>query len=172
MGASHLICFLDLTRRRVDFDRKPMRWYTAWVDTLRLRQETHAFCAFIDIRKAFDAAWVEATLVRLAQVGVTGSMWRTITNFLVGTLSHVHVGDAHSHSWVDTGVAQGRVLSPLLFNLLVNSVAADIPSLAVQVSACITRQVSGSSASYMQMTWSFLRTRRRICSLGSTQLPI
>ena len=42
----------------------------------------------------------------------------------------------------------------------------------VQVSACITRQISGSSASYMQMIWSFLRTRRRICSLGSTQLLI
>ena len=96
------------------------------VDTLRLRQETHTFCAFIDIRKAFDTAWVEATLVRLAQIGVTGGMWRTITNFLVGTISQVRIGDAHSHPWMDTGIAQGRVLSPLLFNLLVNSLAADI----------------------------------------------
>ena len=45
---------------------------------------THTFCAFIDLRKAFDTAWVEATLVRLAQIGVIGGMWRTITNFLVG----------------------------------------------------------------------------------------
>ena len=96
------------------------------VDTLRLRQETHTFCAFIDIRKAFDTAWVETTLVRLAQIGVTGGMWSTITNFLVGTISQVRIGDAHSHPWMDTGIAQGRVLSPLLFNLLVNSLAADI----------------------------------------------
>ena len=74
------------------------------------------------------------------------------------------------HSWVDTGIAQGRVLSPLLFNLLVNSSAADIA--AVQVFAYIARHVSGSCASYIQMTWSFLRTRRRICSLGLTQLPV
>ena len=83
-------------------------------------------------------------------------MWRTITNFLVGTLSHVRVGDAHSHSWVDTGIEQR---------------GCGHPSLLSRCPACITRQVSGSSASYMQMTWSFLRTRR-ICRLGSTQLPI
>ena len=53
---------------------------------VKLRQETHT--------KAFDAAWVEATLVRQAPVGVTGGMWRTITNFLVGTISHVRVGEA------------------------------------------------------------------------------
>ena len=53
------------------------------VDTLRLRQETHTFCAFVDIRMGFDTAWVQATLFRLAQIGVTGGMWRTITNFQV-----------------------------------------------------------------------------------------
>ena len=83
------------------------------VDTLRLRQDTNAFCAFVDIRKAFDTSWVEATLVRLHQSGVTGGMWRTIANFLCGTLSQVRVrGDVS--------------LSPLLFNLLVNSLAAAI----------------------------------------------
>ena len=83
-------------------------------------------CAFIDIRQAFDAAWVVATLVRLAQIGVTGGMWRTITNFLVATISQVRIGDAQAHPWMDLGIAQGRALSPPLFNLLVNSSAADI----------------------------------------------
>ena len=105
---------------RLDETQGGFRWGAdalvySWVDTLRLRQETHTFCAFIDVRMAFDTAWVEATLVRLGQVGVTSGMWRTITNFLVGTLSHVRVGDAHSHSWVDTGIAQGRVLPPPAF---------------------------------------------------------
>ena len=97
---------------RLDETQGGFRWgadalVNSLVDTLRFR-------------KAFDTAWVEATLVRLAQVGVTGGMWRTITNFLVGTLSHVRVGDAHSHSWSDAGIACYSI------NLLVNSVAADI----------------------------------------------
>ena len=69
---------------RLDETQGGFRWGAdalvySLVDTLRLRQETHSFCAFVDIRKAFHAAWVEATLIRLAQVGVTGGMWRTIT---------------------------------------------------------------------------------------------
>ena len=40
--------------------------------------------------------------------------------------------------WVDSGIAQGRVLSPLLFNLLVNSLAATISraSPGVRLSSC------------------------------------
>ena len=53
-------------------------------------------------------------------------MWRTIANFLCGTLSQVQAHGEVSFPWVDTGIAQGRVLSPLLFNLLVNSLAAAI----------------------------------------------
>ena len=75
---------------------------------------------------AFDTSWVEVTLVRMHQVGVTGGMWRTVANFLCGTLSQVRVCGDVSPPWVDTGIASGRVLSPLLFNLLVNSLAAAI----------------------------------------------
>ena len=73
-----------------------------------------------------DISRVEATLVRLHQAGETGGMWRTIANFLCGTLSQVRARGKVSSPWVDTGIAQGRVLSPLLFNLLVNSLAAAI----------------------------------------------
>ena len=36
------------------------------VDSLRLRRHEHTFAVFIDIKKAFDSHWVEATLVRLS----------------------------------------------------------------------------------------------------------
>ena len=75
------------------------------LDTLRLREDMHTFCAFVNIRKVFDTSWVEATLVRLHQVGVTGGMWRTVENFFVRVCGDV------SPPWVDTGIAQGRVLT-------------------------------------------------------------
>ena len=99
-------------------------------------------------------------------------MRRTITNFLVGTLPHVRVGDAHSHSWVDTGVAQGRVLSHLLFSLLVNRVATDIRRCCPRVRLHHSSSLKFVCQLYIHLTWSFLHTRRRICSLGSTQFPI
>ena len=62
-------------------------------------------------------------------------IWRTIANFLCSTLSQ---SDDVSHPWVDSGIVQGRVLSPLLFNLLVNSLAAAISraSPGVRLSSC------------------------------------
>ena len=47
---------------------------------------------------------------------VTGGMWLTVANFLCGTLSHVRVCEDVSPPWFDNCIAQGRVLSPLLFN--------------------------------------------------------
>ena len=84
---------------RLDEGQGRFRWEAdtcvcGLVDALLLRQDTHTFATFVDIRKAFDTSWIEATLVRLWDVGVTGGMWRTIANFLCGTLSQVrdHVG--------------------------------------------------------------------------------
>ena len=34
--------------------------------------------AFMDVRKAFDVAWRNAVLVKLAESGITGSMWRVL----------------------------------------------------------------------------------------------
>ena len=95
------------------------------MDSLRLRHQVHTFVAFIDIKKAFDSCWVETTLVRLHDVGILGRLWHLLANFLCGTLSQVRLGDSTSQPWVDSGVAQGRVLSPLLFNLLVDSLLAE-----------------------------------------------
>ena len=98
------------------------------VDTLPLRRHEHTFVAFIDIKKAFDSCWVEATLVRLFDFGVTGSLWHLLANFLCGTLSQVRLGGSVSSPWVDSGIAQGRILSPLLFNLLIDSLAVTLRS--------------------------------------------
>lgn len=83
------------------------------------------YSTLVTSEKVFDTAWVEATVVRLDQGAVTSGMWRTVSNLLVGTISQVRKGDAQSHLWMDSGIAQGRVLSTILFSLLVNRLAAD-----------------------------------------------
>ena len=61
------------------------------VDSLRLRRHEHTFVTFIDIKKAFDSCWVEATLVRLFDFGFMGRLWHLLANFLCGTLSQVRL---------------------------------------------------------------------------------
>ena len=86
----------------------------------------------MDIQRAFDTSWVEGTLVRLHEVGVRGQMWHLMCHFLRGTQSQARVGASLSAPWSDTGIAQGRVLSPLLFNL-VDSLATNVRQFAPSV---------------------------------------
>ena len=125
------------------------------VDSLRLRRHEHTLVAFIDIKKAFDSCWVEATLVRLFDFGVTGRLWHLLANFLCGTMSQVRLGGSVSSPWVDSGIAQGRVLSPLLFNLLIDSLAVTLRSALSPVSPSLPLTPSVTSASSMLMTSSF-----------------
>ena len=54
------------------------------------------------------------------------TLWHLLANFLCGTLSQVRIGDSASQPLVDTSIAQGRVLSPLLFDLLIDSWATTL----------------------------------------------
>ena len=94
------------------------------VNVLSMRASTHTFVAFVDIEKAFETSWVEATLVRLHDIGVRGLLSQLLTNFQRQTVSQVRLGGDLSESWPDSCVAQGRVLSPLLFNLLVDGLCS------------------------------------------------
>ena len=62
-------------------------------------------------------------MVELFSMGVQGRMWALIAHFVHGTFSQVRSGADLSEPWQDTGIAQGRVLSPLLFNILVDGLA-------------------------------------------------
>ena len=79
------------------------------IDVLYMRSTTHTFVAFVDTHKAFDTSWVEATLVRL----FSRRMWKLMAHYVHGTQPQVRLGSALSMVWQDSGIAQGRVLSPL-----------------------------------------------------------
>ena len=56
------------------------------IDVLHMRSATHTFVAFVDIFKAFDTSWVEATMVELFSMGVQGRMWALIAHFVAGQM--------------------------------------------------------------------------------------
>ena len=61
----------------------------------------------------------------------------------------IRTGSDVSHPWVDSGIAQNRVLSPKLFNLSVNSLAATISE--VRLISCSDFKLSNH---YLLTTWS------------------
>ena len=117
---------------QIDESQAGFRWgaeehvYTL-AECLRLRARKRTFCAFVDVRKAFDVAWRDAVKVRLADLGVTGSTWKVLDDLLTDTSARVAVNGSMSQPWSETaGVRQGSVLGPLLFNILFDSISAAV----------------------------------------------
>ena len=99
-----------------------VQFYTLW-ETLRLRKNSRTFCAFLDLRKAFDIAWRDGAL--LIRAGIPIHLWHLVDDLVSDRTAAVRIGSCAFDSWdVESGVGQGAVLSGFLFNLLINGLAA------------------------------------------------
>ena len=68
-------------------------------EIFRLRARRRTFCAFVDVRKAFDVAWRDAVLLKLASFGVTGGLWSVIADLITNTTARVSVNGSFSEPW-------------------------------------------------------------------------
>jgi ribonuclease HI len=82
-------------------------------------QKESTVAVYLDISKAYDCVWIQGLMFKLASIGVTGRLLGWIKNFLTGRSLCVRVG-SHLSEFRDvkTGVPQGAVISPLLFNIM------------------------------------------------------
>ena len=81
------------------------------------------FGVFIDIEKAYDMVWHHGLLRKLANLNIKGHMFRFLENFInCRYIKVLYNGVASDSKRVTTGLPQGSILSPLLFNVYINDI--------------------------------------------------
>ena len=82
---------------------------------------------FLDIEKAYDSLWKEGLLFKIHDLGVRGRMFNWVQDFLKGRTIQVRVGGVRSKVVeIENGTPQGSVISPILFNIMINDIFANI----------------------------------------------
>jgi hypothetical protein len=97
------------------------------VEIVRMKKRGGLFCAFLDVKKAYDRVFRDGLWERVREEGVRGKMWRVLKCMYRNVQSAVRVNDVMT-GWFDVnvGLRQGCVLSPVLFNIFINGLVKEL----------------------------------------------
>jgi hypothetical protein len=91
------------------------------------------YCAFLDVKKAYDMLDRDTLWKRLIEVDLRGKMWRVLRNLYEVVESSVLVGHQRTEWFqVEAGVRQGCILSPILFAIFIDGLARAVKRVRVK----------------------------------------
>ncbi len=107
----------------------------------------YVLAVFLDLQNAFDLTWHKGLLFKLKEYGITGTIFKWIRSFLQGRSIQVRVGSSLSQrEHLSRGTPQGSVISPTLFNIIINDFAKIV---SAKDSGIIVSQFADDSSEWM-----------------------
>jgi hypothetical protein len=89
--------------------------------TLNFNNKMSTTAVFLDIEKAFDTTWHTGLLYKLAKMEFSVNLIKLISSFLSQRKVRFSVeSELSTPRYMEAGVPQGSVLSPILYNLYIN----------------------------------------------------
>ncbi|GFY03802.1 RNA-directed DNA polymerase from mobile element jockey [Trichonephila clavipes] len=88
------------------------------VETIKsgLKDKKSTGAVFLDIQKAFDRVWREGLIFKLIKYDFPSPLIKLISSYLADRNFSVRINDTHSsHRPTEAGVAQGTLISPLIY---------------------------------------------------------
>jgi hypothetical protein len=95
------------------------------IQTRKLKKQD-TFVAYIDFSKAYDRINREFLWQKLGKLGINGHMMRALKSIYTNVSSCVKLATKTEWFAVKTGLRQGCLISPLLFNIYINDLAMTI----------------------------------------------
>lgn len=87
---------------------------------LNLREQKCTVAISLDIEKAFDKAFHKGIIYKLIQIGFNPFIIKILSSYFENRKFFVNINNTHSNvSLINSGVPQGAILAPLLYNILI-----------------------------------------------------
>lgn len=93
-----------------------------------LQDDGHAFLAMYDLEKAFDSVEVPTLFDCLHRAGVNGRGWRLLRSWYDNSCAQVNIDGTLSDFFMERGVCQGSVLSPIMFIIVMDDLLHTLES--------------------------------------------